>query len=203
MSFATLAALAIHDVKNRLAAMAARAEARGDRETLREALAAAGELSRLLACYKADAGLLRPDIDAHCPADLVDELLVEVRSLSGVEIAGDSRLAPQSWYYDAALVRMVLANALHNALRFARARILLTARQSGEWLEFRVSDDGPGYPPELLADPARVAPMSGAGVGLGLHLALSVARLHENHGLAGSLSLENAAGAVFTLKLPR
>lgn len=203
MSFAALAVLAIHDVKNRLAAMAARAETRGDRETLRDALAAAGELSRLLVCYKFDAGLLRPDIDAHCPAELVDDLLAEVRSLSGLALAADYRLAPQSWYYDESLVRMVLANALHNALRFARGRIQVSARQNGEWLEFEVSDDGPGYLPEMLTDSAPVGPLSASGVGLGLHLARSVACLHENHGLTGSLSLANAPGAVFVLRLPR
>ena len=103
------------------------AEARGDRDTLRDALEAAGELSRLLVCYKFDAGLLRPDIDAHCPAELVDDVLAEVRSLSGLELVADSSLAPQSWYYDESLVRMVLANAVHNALRFARRRIVVSA----------------------------------------------------------------------------
>ena len=203
MSFADLAVLAIHDVKNRLAAMAARAEARGDRDTLRDALEAAGELSRLLVCYKFDAGLLRPDIDAHCPAELVDDVLAEVRSLSGLELVADSSLAPQSWYYDESLVRMVLANAVDHALRFARRRIVVSAWQDGDWLAFQVSDDGPGYPPEMLADPAPSAPLSAEGVGLGLHLARSVVRLHENHGLTGSLSLANGPGAVLVLRLPR
>lgn len=155
MRFAALAALSIHDVKNRLALMAARAENRGDNETLRDALAAAGELTRLLACYKAETGLLRPDIDAFSPADLVKELVAETRPLSQLDILGDSQLAPQSWFYDESLIRMVLANALHNALRFARQRILVTARESGDWLELCVADDGPGYPPEMLANPAR------------------------------------------------
>jgi len=203
MRFAALAALSIHDVKNRLALMAARAENRGDNETLRDALAAAGELTRLLTCYKAETGLLRPDIDAFSPADLVKELVTETRPLSQLDILGDSQLAPQSWFYDESLIRMVLANALHNALRFARQRILVTARESGDWLELCVADDGPGYPPEMLANPARPAPMSEEGVGIGLYLARHVAALHENHGFRGEVSLDNAPGAVFCLKLPR
>ena len=203
MSFATLAALTIHDVKNRLAAMAARAEARGDSETLRDALTAAGDLSRLLACYKVDAGLLQPDIDTRCPADLVDELVAETRPLTRLEIAGDCGLAPPAWYYDESLIRMVLANALHNALRFARTRITVSARQTDDWLEFRIADDGPGYPADMLANPTAAAPISDDGVGIGLHLARHVAALHENHGIRGVITLENEPGAVFSLKLPR
>lgn len=202
MSFATLAALSIHDVKNRLAAMAARAETRGDSDTVREALAAAGELSRLLACYKVDAGLLRPDIDARCPADLCDELIAETRPLTALEITQDARLAPTSWYYDESLIRMVLANAVHNAMRFARQHIHITARQVDKWLEFRVTDDGPGYPARMLSEPTQSAPISADGVGIGLYLAHQIAALHENHGICGRITLENSPGATFILRLP-
>jgi len=71
MQFVDLAALTVHGVKNRLAILAARAEARGDRETLRDALEAAATLSRLLACYKAEKGQLAADIGACTPVDLV------------------------------------------------------------------------------------------------------------------------------------
>lgn len=202
MSFATLAALSIHDVKNRLAAMAARAETRGDSDTVRDALAAASELSRLLACYKVDAGLLRPDIDARCAADLCDELVAETRPLSAIEITQDTHLAPSSWYYDESLIRMVLANAVHNAMRFARQHIHLSARQADNWLEFRVADDGPGYPAAMLSEPTPSAPISAEGVGIGLYLAHQIAALHENHGICGRVTLENAPGAVFVLRLP-
>ncbi|NTV10608.1 MAG: hypothetical protein HGA47_07515 [Zoogloea sp.] len=203
MSFSDLAALCIHDVKNRLAALAARAEARGDAETLRDALGSAGQLTQLLACYKMDAGLLRPEIDAHCPADLVAELVMENRALTPLEIVADCDAAPELWFYDDALVRMILANALQNAMRFARRRIVLKAQSVGDWLEFKVCDDGDGYPPALLADQTQAAPVSREGVGIGLHLARKVAALHENKGLAGTIALSNEPGAVFSLKLPR
>jgi signal transduction histidine kinase len=203
MSFLDIAALSLHDIKNRLAAMAARAEARGDSETLRDALGAAGQLTRLLACYKADAGVLRPEIDARCPAELLTELQMEGRRLSAFEIVVDCERAPSLWFYDEYLVRMLLNNALQNAIRFARRRITLAACETDDCLEFRVSDDGDGYPEEILASQTRAAQISPEGVGIGLYLAHRVAALHQNHGLAGSVSLTNDGGAVFRLRLPR
>lgn len=203
MSFVDLAALRIHDVKNRLAAMAARAEAKGDNDTLRDALDAAGQLTHLLACYKADTGQLGADVDAHCPLDLIAELMAENQPLTEFEIAADCEQAPQIWFYDAMLVRMVLANALQNSLRFARRRVTLGAVENGDWLELKVSDDGNGYPEELLANPRLSSPLSGEGTGVGLYLSHKVAALHENHGLVGGIELSNNPGAVFCLRLPR
>jgi len=75
MSFSEIAALTLHDVKNRLAQLAGRAEAAGDVETMRDAIAAADALTRLLVYYRAEIGSLGLNIDAHAPADLAAELL--------------------------------------------------------------------------------------------------------------------------------
>jgi signal transduction histidine kinase len=203
MSFLDLAALSIHDVKNRLAALAARAEVRGDSETLNDALRTAAELSRLLACYKADAGQLGAQIDANCPAELLADLVAENRPLAEQEIKVDCDHLPDLWFYDDNLVRMVLANALQNALRFTRQHVTLRVSASADWLEFRIADDGEGYPVGLLADPMRSSSMSHQGVGIGLYLAHKVAALHRNHGLVGNVELHNDGGAVFTLRLPK
>lgn len=203
MSFLDIAALSLHDIKNRLAAMAARAEARGDAETLRDSLAAAGQLTRLLACYKADAGVLNLEIDARCPAELLAELQLEGRRLSALDVVVDCTKAPALWFYDEYLVRMLLGNALQNAIRFARQRITLAAIEHDDWLEFRISDDGEGFPAELLASQTHSAQISAEGVGIGLYLAHRVAALHQNHGLAGSIRLYNDGGAVFCLRLPK
>ena len=53
MDFGDLAAFTLHDVKNRLAVLASRAEAKGDGETVHAVLEVAGTLTRLLAWYKA------------------------------------------------------------------------------------------------------------------------------------------------------
>lgn len=105
-------------------------------------------------------------------------------------------------------VRRAVENLLGNAARYG-TRITLEARLLPKTLEFIVEDDGPGIAP---GDRARaVAPFSrldaarnqdlGAGVGLGLAIALDVARSH-----GGALELgESAAlgGLRAVLRLPR
>lgn len=203
MSFLDIAALSLHDIKNRLATMASRAESRGDSDTLRDALAAAADLTRLLALYKADAGILHTEIDACCPLDLLGELQRENQPLTRLEIVVDGAGAPQLWFYDPYLVRMLVLDALQNALRFARQRIALSAVENGDCLEFRVSDDGAGFPAEILNGQRHSSRIGPEGAGVGLYLAQRVAALHQNHGIAGSVVLSNAPGAVFCLRLPR
>jgi two-component system sensor histidine kinase SenX3 len=202
VSFADLAAFCIHDVKNRLAILAARAEAKGDHDTVRDALIAAGDLSRLLTCYKADAGMLKADIDAHCPIDVLNELAAEYRASARQEICVDSDNSPTLGYYDENLIRMVLAGALQNALRHARTRITLSVREVDPWIEFRVRDDGEGYPAEVLSNSTVQGSITREGIGIGLYLSKQVAALHEARGLVGCVLLRNEGGAEFVLRIP-
>ena len=66
-----------------------------------------------------------------------------------------------------------------------------------------VSDDGPGYPPEMLGQMPEIRPVSRDGTGIGLHLARQVAALHANGGRAGYIELSNDGGAAFCLSLPQ
>lgn len=201
MSFAEIAALTLHDVKNRLAQLAGRAEARGDRETLREALEAADTLTRLLAYYRSDVGSLAVDIDAHAPADLVAEF---AGGEAGCRVVVDAAAAPTLGFYDENLVRMVLANAVQNACRYARAQVTVNAAEHDGYLEFSVRDDGEGYPSAVLADATgEAAPVTREGTGLGLRLARRIAALHENAEMRGRVELANDGGAVFRLLLPK
>jgi signal transduction histidine kinase len=203
MSFVDLAALTIHDVKNRLAILAAGAESRGDTDSLRGLLEAAATLTGLLAFYKAENGHLQLDIDARCPVDLAQELVADIRRMSRLDVTCDCAQAPLLWFYDENLVRMVLASAVHNALRFARQRITLTVSEQDDWLVFTVADDGPGYPPAVLAGESADLPMTRDGTGIGLQLARRIAALHVNAGKAGQVDLDNQDGAVFRLLLPK
>lgn len=202
MSFGDIAALTIHDVKNRLAQLAGQAERRGDTETVRTALEAAATLTQLLAYYRSETGILNPAINAHAPADLVDELAADYGG-GAIAIDKDCAAAPTLAFYDETLVRMVLANALQNALRHARRRIVIAAAEDGAFVEFRVQDDGAGYPAGVLADAGDSATVTREGTGLGLRLARRIAALHENEGLRGEVLLANDGGAVFALRLPR
>jgi signal transduction histidine kinase len=203
MEFAELAALTIHDVKNRLHGLAVQAESSGHPQLLQGALAAAASLTRLLVWYKAEKGVLQPEVEARVPEDLLRELAAEVARQTTLTLSIDVSEAPTLWYYDESLVRMVLLDALYNALRHARQTIRLTAVERGAWLELTVQDDGPGYPAGLLGSGPEMRPLSREGTGLGLHLAGRVAALHANAGVQGTIELKNEAGAVFCLRLPQ
>ncbi len=218
MSFAEIAALTIHDVKNSLAQLAGQAEARGDIATLRTAMDASAALTRLLVLYKTETSILLLAVDAHSPADLVLDLLSEYANeyaneavhkhanatLTQNHIEMDAAIssAPTLCFYDATLVRMILSNALQNALRYARHKVTFSALAAGAYLEFRVQDDGAGYPDSVLADTGATAAITAEGTGLGLRLAKKVATLHTNGGLCGDVALANEPGAVFILRLP-
>ena len=102
MDFADLAAFTIHDAKNRLALVATRAEANGDAETLRGILESSASLTRLLAYYKAEKESLGAEIDARVPADLVNELALDIGKQTTLTISADWSGAPQLWFYDTA-----------------------------------------------------------------------------------------------------
>ena len=203
MNFTEIAALTIHDVKNRLAQLAGNAERNGDTETLRIALEAAETLTQLLAFYKSESGILRLDIEAHAPVDLIGELANETRGMGPISIEQDCSAAPTLAFYDEALVRMVLVNALHNALRYARSRITISATETEAHVAFCVRDDGVGYPESVLADSGASATITRDGTGLGLRLAKRIAELHENAGNCGTIVLANDNGGVFELRLPK
>lgn len=203
MSFTEIAALTIHDVKNRLAQLAGKAERKGDHETVRIALEAAQTLTQLLAFYKSENGILRLDVEAHCPADLIDELARETHDMAAIAIEVDCSAAPTLAFYDETLVRMVLVNALHNALRHALRQIRLSAAERDGHVVFQVRDDGAGYAEDILADAGASAAITQDGTGLGLRLAQRIAELHQNAGTSGSIGLANEQGAVFELRLPK
>lgn len=204
MSFAEIAALTLHDVKNRLAQLAGRAEAAGDVETTRDAIAAADALTRLLVYYRAEIGSLGLNIDAHAPAELAAELLDGRAAGDTCSVQLDCSRAPTLWFYDEALVRLVLANAVQNAGRHARTQVRIEVAERDDWLEFIVRDDGQGYPDAVLNDPIGAAThVSRDGTGLGLRLGRRIAEMHENAGARGQIRLANEDGAVFRLILPR
>jgi two-component system osmolarity sensor histidine kinase EnvZ len=116
---------------------------------------------------------------------------------------GDHRVAMR-----AGAVRRAVQNLVGNAAHHGR-RVLVTVRLSAKWLAFVVEDDGPGIPeadraralqPFARLDAAR-GQTDGGSVGLGLSIALDVARSH-----GGSLELGESAdlgGLKATLRLPR
>lgn len=179
--------------------------------SVREEVAHVTRLSeQLLMLARADAGQLRPELEAVDVADLVHETAARWQAAAArfqveIEVADpDQGTVPA----DASLVRRILDNLLDNAIRHSPTggRVKLRAETgAGEWV-IRVSDQGPGIPPDQAAaifnrftrlDQARSPGHGGAGLGLALSLAIARA-----HGGDLRLATNGGPGAVFELRLP-
>jgi signal transduction histidine kinase len=129
---------------------------------------------------------------------------------AGLELRADADAA-LTLVADRAAVERILGNLIDNALGVARpsGHILVEARgatgaAAQGLVVFRVSDDGPGFPPGTLerafdrfyrADPARTGP----GTGLGLSIVRALARAHGGEAVAENLA---PSGARITVTLP-
>ena len=103
-------------------------------------------------------------------------------------------------------LRQVVANLLDNAVRYARAVVTVSLRQTGSSTELVVADDGPGIPVEhrrdvfdrfTRLDASRTAATGGTGLGLAI-----VRDLVDRH--AGTIDIDTAdgGGARFTVRIP-
>ena len=128
-------------------------------------------------------------------------------SAAGVELRADADEA-MTLVADRAAVERILGNLIDNALARRPAGRARPRRRrglaAGGAVAFRVSDDGPGFPPGSLerafdrfyrADPARTGP----GTGLGLSIVRALARAHGGDAVAENLA---PSGARVTVTLP-
>jgi two-component system, OmpR family, sensor kinase len=171
---------AAHDEVRRLGEtlndMLARLETSFDRE--RQFVADAGhELRTPLAVVKAEleAALRNQHTNSTVRVSLV-AALEETDHLA--QLADDLRVR-----IDPLRGRQALANLVDNALRHATGTIRLAARRQGDAVEIDVSDEGPGFPPDLAARAfERFASGDGnrtaSGTGLGLAIVRAIAQAH-------------------------
>jgi len=195
----------VHDVKNQLAELSLRLGERGDAQKEMEiAMSAARRLSEMLLVHRQENDLLGVNQDSVNAADFLTILAAEYRELfPKLLIVVNNENAPSIAFFDDALVRMALANAIHNACRIAHSKVQLSAYEQDGMLVLEVSDDGPGYPENLLASGGtKPLSVSGRGTGLGLYLASKIAGLHRLNDRHGRIELSNADGAVFRMMLP-
>ncbi len=103
-------------------------------------------------------------------------------------------------------LRRCLMNLVENAVKYG-GRAAITLEDGARELTIRVSDPGPGVPPEereRVFEPfyRRASSRSGelAGTGLGLHIARSIARAHGGDVV---LQQETPLGFSATIRLPR
>jgi signal transduction histidine kinase len=179
-------------------AMALREAPEPLRPRLQRVRDASGRLQRvlaaLLALFRSDQPLQRPQLDLPALAARLPDVGLDVRAL-----------AQHPLHADADLLTAALLNLLHNAVRHGARQVTLSTPQPDV---LRVCDDGPGVPAARLMalrqsldqEPApaliteNVDPgtsggaVAGGGFGLGLRLAELVARAH-----GGTLQLPDVA----------
>jgi two-component system sensor histidine kinase SenX3 len=172
-------------------------------------------LMQLLALYKQVGEPAYPfDVQPLELRQLVDQVVAMEKVLltsRGVSLVLDYD-PDLIWHFDEDLVVGVLSHAINNAIHYTCDTVRLAIRPVDGWLELRVEDNGPGYPPSLLKAGAIAAHGAGSGVnfltnsaGLGLFFSSRVARMHRHRERHGSLRLENGGnygGGCFILTLP-
>lgn len=121
-----------------------------------------------------------------------------------VELALDAALGDVTG--DQRLLMRAIGNVLRNAQKYAKTRILLSARKLGTGVEIAVEDDGPGIPEterERIFEPFfrldRSRDRTTGGFGLGLSIARKAVELHGGTIAAGVSAL---GGARFVITLP-
>lgn len=220
--FPALLAATVHDLKNSVGALLdtlndADADAPSDAAAVagmvdrlrHEAVHINNDLVALLAVYKIDHDRYPLHIDQHCVRDIIEECILQYtpRQQRG-RIAVESRCPADLYgFFDRGLTSGIISNAVHNALRHTRDRVLIRAEAHGDGLTVAVEDNGPGYPFQLLAPgPYKGGIDFAAGsTGLGLHFAALAAGLHRNKGRGGHITLANGGslgGGCFRLHLP-
>jgi two-component system, OmpR family, sensor kinase len=159
----------------------------------------------LLVVARAEEGRL----PVHLAEIAVDELLVSIRERFAERCAAQGRsirLAPGDRVLRADRLRIeqALANMVENALRHGGGPIGLAAVGAEGSVELHVTDEGPGFPPELIGaaferfsrgDPAR----GRGGSGLGLAIVEAVA---EAHGGSAHAANRERGGADVWISLP-
>jgi heavy metal sensor kinase len=190
---------ASHELRTPLAVLRTEVQLalRGERDPseLRAALESAGQeaerLSRLaddlLVLARADQGRLPLRSE---PLDAADLLEAAARRAGAAASAAGRRVVPEVdsdgtpvALADPDRTAQALDNLVANALAHGRGDVSLTARAAHDRVELHVTDEGPGFPQQLLerafdrfsrGDPAR----AGEGTGLGLAIVAAIAQAH-------------------------
>ena len=208
MNFSDVLASSVHDIKNALSMVTNTLDelvcdpstgladnpkvARLEMETQR----VNNNLIQLLVLYKSENKQLSINIDEHNVDDFISDVVVEFERLANAQgITLESECDPfLSAYFDEDLMRGVLSNAISNAQRYTKDKILISADEVDGHIVLRVEDNGSGYPESMLEIQAATPNPNNFGDGhtqLGLYFSNLVASLHKNNDKQGFIRLEN------------
>ncbi len=222
IDLATVMSSAVHDMKNSLSIILNNLDSLDKEATLSqqghyalkqlhdEGMRLNNSFVQLLSLYRIENKQYFPNIDSHnvfdCLEDVVlgNESNLEQHQLT-TEFECDDAL---DWFFDKALLSGILNTILNNTCRYAQNKILLSACIDQSQLIISVSDDGPGYPDNMLAaDNASQSAIDfqSGNTGLGLYFARVVAELHQNKQQHGHIQISNHGingGGKFSICLP-
>ena len=162
-------------------------------------------LDTLMAAARAEARLDRGRGDVRAALERIADEWAPAEGDAPVTLDVRAPAEPLAAGVDAAVVERIVAPLLENAARHARSQVVLSAEPRDGRVLLRVTDDGPGVPPEAR-DTVFEPGVAGArdnghgGAGLGLALARRLA-----HAAGGDVTLAPAApgsGAEFLVDLP-
>jgi signal transduction histidine kinase len=213
---------ASHELRTPLTTLRAEVELALRRERdpaeLRAALESAAEEAErmtrladdLLVLARADQGVLPLNPEPLSAGDLVQAAAMRSRAAARTEgraiVVGEASDAAALVAADPDRAAQALDNLVANALRYGAGTITLTARAERELVELHVTDEGGGFPEDIIdraferfgrADDAR---SHGAGSGLGLAIVQAIAHAHGGSAHARNLP---KGGADVWIALPR
>lgn len=224
LDLTTVMASTVHDVKNSLGLIGADLEsvaadlAYSDPEKadvlyrmLQETNRINSGLSHMLGVYRIDHNLVHPTLDEVLVLEVLEDAAARYAGTlenQHISVTIDCPDEDLVWVMDENLVSHVLTNILTNAIRYTRSKILLSGRVVNGELCLGITDDGEGYPKELLncLEPNASLRVKTSSTGLGLYFAHRIAELHYHEGAGKSGHIETVnrpeGGAFFGLWLP-
>lgn len=207
-----LAAGIAHEVLNPLASLSSTIQvvaAEGGSEVGREATQMRRQVDRIVRIVRAISDLARPD-GASSVASALDDVLADAVARAREEKPGGAQVSievdrPSSLVAVAEEpLRIAVKNLVSNAIDAAgdKGHVSVRGRRQDGDVLIDVEDDGPGVAPEDLKRlfvPFFTTKPQGRGLGLGLPIALGIAR---QHGGAIDVASSPGRGTRFTMRLP-
>jgi signal transduction histidine kinase len=223
IDFASVMAVAIHDMKNSLSLLLQTIE------DLSKSLPPSEDISRqhivdlhyeanrmnttlvqILSLYRVELDALPLNIDECFMEDLVYELIESNKTYTkqkniSYKVDVESEL---SWFTDKDLLFLLMSDVIVNAIRYGASEISISAIVDDGYLCITVEDNGPGYPQSMLdmsAASMESLCVSEGRTGLGLFFARMIAQTHKNKNRQGSIKLSNncaTGGSTFKVLLP-
>ncbi|MFQ3250692.1 MAG: signal transduction histidine kinase [Glaciecola sp.] len=223
IDFASVMAVAVHDMKNSLSLLLQTIEdlskslPPSENESREHIVDLHYEASRMnttlvqiLSLYRVELDALPLNIDECFMEDLVYEVIESNKTYTkqknitcSVDVDGEL-----SWFTDKDLLFLLLNDVLVNAIRYGASEIKVSTLVEDGYLCITVEDNGPGYPQRMLdmSDAAMESLCVSEGrTGLGLFFARMIAQTHKNKNRQGSIKLSNnsvTGGSIFKVLLP-